>query len=433
MMQRPFKNRCQHNQIGFMRKNFFLLLFLVSLVSLQSCLKDTITHTFSIARPVYKEKAEVYANIKSNPVQLVKSPGKLFLFGNYIFLNEVNKGVHIIDNSDPSHPVFKAFIDIPGNLDIVVKGNTLYADLYADLVVVDISNPLAARFEKFVPHVFPARAYSNGFISDSTRIIVDWIIKDTTVSYDVYQSWYKSDAVMLQSSGSGGSPAAANPGGITGIAGSMARFSIVNNYMYCVNDWELRSFNISNTLDPQQVAANNIGWGIETIYPFSDKLFIGSNTGMFIYDISSPANPVKVGQFQHARACDPVITDGTHAYVTLRDGTECTGTSNQLDVLDVTNMSSPSLLRTYSMTNPHGLSKSGNLLFICDGRDGLKMYDAATPGNIVLKKHITGIETYDAIAWNNNLIVVAKDGLYQYDYSNPSELTLRSKLAVNRK
>ena len=34
------------------------------------------------------------------------------------------------------------FIDIPGSIDIAVKGNILYADLYTDLVALDISNPL---------------------------------------------------------------------------------------------------------------------------------------------------------------------------------------------------------------------------------------------------------------------------------------------------
>ena len=84
------------------------------------------------------------------------------------------------------------------------------------------------------------------------------------------------------------------------------------------------------------------------------------------------------------------------------------------------------------MTHPHGLTKDNNLLFICDGRDGLKMYDATNPGAIVLKKHLTVLEPYDAIAWNNNLIVTAKDGLYQYNYSNPNELVQKSKLTINR-
>lgn len=84
------------------------------------------------------------------------------------------------------------------------------------------------------------------------------------------------------------------------------------------------------------------------------------------------------------------------------------------------------------MTNPHGLTKDNNLLFICDGKDGLKMYDASDPMNIVLKKQSTGMETYDAIALNGNLLVVAKDGLYQFSYSNAGNLDLKSKISVTR-
>ena len=84
------------------------------------------------------------------------------------------------------------------------------------------------------------------------------------------------------------------------------------------------------------------------------------------------------------------------------------------------------------MTNPHGLAKDNNLLFICDGKDGLKMYETSDPTAIILKKHISNIETYDAIAYNGNLLVVAKDGLYQYSYSSPATLDFKSKISVNK-
>ncbi len=406
-------------------------LFVLFAMVFQSCLKDKILYTYTIAIPVYKEKNEVYANIKSNAPQAVQHPGKIYLYGNYIFLSEVDKGVHIIDNSNPAIPVKKAFINIPGNLDIAVKGNTLYADLYTDMVVVDITDPLAARFVKFIPDVFPYRYYGYSFIADSNRVIVDWIRKDTTVDQSVYLNWNKADVMLYSTSGGGmtNSGAASNP---TGIAGSMARIAVVDNYMYCLNSSFLRSYELSTPANPQQTAVTNMTWNIETIYPFRNKLFIGSATGMFIYDITNPAVPVREGQFTHARACDPVITDGNYAYVTLRDGTTCTGTANQMDVVDVTTMSSPFLLKTYAMTNPHGLAKAGNYLYICDGKDGLKIYDASTPGNMTLKKHLTGMNTYDAIAWNDNLLLVADDGLYQYNISDPVSPLLRSKISVNR-
>src|SRR5512139_3650253 len=80
---------------------------------LQGCLKDKMTHTYTILRPIYQTKEAVKANIKSNLPKTIESPGKIFVYGNYVFLNEPDKGVHVIDNSNPTNPVKKAFIDIP--------------------------------------------------------------------------------------------------------------------------------------------------------------------------------------------------------------------------------------------------------------------------------------------------------------------------------
>lgn len=410
-------------------KKMPILAIAALILLLQSCLKDKLTHTYTILVPVYKSKTEVYANIKSNSPREVHSPGKIFVYGNYIFLNEIDKGVHIIDNSNPAHPVIKTFIDIPGNLDIAVKGNTLYADLYTDLVAIDITNPLQARFMKYIPFVFPERSYPGGFIADNSRVIVDWIKKETTVELKHSRNYIYYDVQFF------GAPAASSGGAAPltpGISGSMARFALVNNYLYSVNNSQLGSFDISNPNDPQRITTNNIGWGIETIYPFRDKLFIGSTGGMFMYDLTNPASPNRVGQFAHVTSCDPVIADNNNAYITLRDGTPCRGPANQLEVVNITNLVSPFLVKIYPMTHPFGLAKDNNLLFICDGIDGLKMYDATNPSALILKKHISGLETFDAIAWNNNLIVVAKDGLYQYDYSSAVNLIQRSKISINR-
>ncbi|HEY1021789.1 MAG TPA: hypothetical protein VGE06_05725, partial [Flavisolibacter sp.] len=108
-------------------------------IAFTGCMKDSITKTYTIYTPVYKDRAEVLANIKSNAPRPIHEKGKIFLYGHYIFLNELNKGVHVINNSNPAAPVREAFIDVPGNIDIAVKGNTLYADLYTDLLAIDIS------------------------------------------------------------------------------------------------------------------------------------------------------------------------------------------------------------------------------------------------------------------------------------------------------
>jgi hypothetical protein len=104
-----------------------------------------------------------------------------------------------------------------------------------------------------------------------------------------------------------------------------------------------------------------------------------------------------------------------------------------LEILELNSFTNPTLVKAYPFTNPHGLSKDGNLLFICDGSDGLKIYDAADVSNLKLIKQFSGLETYDVIAYNNIALLVAKDGLYQYDYSDVNNIHLLSKITIFKK
>ena len=399
----------------------------------QACRKDsyesTSTYTYSYYVPVYRTVAEVRANIKSNPAQPVVNPGKVYLRGNYLFLTETDQGIHVFDNSDPKHPRNLAFIDIPGNLDLAIKGNTLYADLYTDLVAVDISDPGHATLKKVIDNVFPERYYSSGFMADSGKIIVRWEKRDTTIKDPRYANWFlKTPGIFISytaADNSGGGPTAVSP---YGMGGSTARFTLAKERLYTVSHSTLSVFNVSTEQDPVKVNEKQIGWNIETIYPFRDKLFIGSTTGMFLYDITNTSDPVLSGQFSHVQSCDPVIADDQHAFVTLRSGTSCNGNTNTLEVLKLNDPGQPVLLKTYDMTNPHGLSKDGTKLFICDGRDGLKIYDATNVGQLQLLQRVEGMEALDVIARDGIALVVAKDGFYQYDYSDPSHLKLLSRI-----
>jgi len=404
------------------------MLLLIPLL-FNSCLKDHCTRTYTIYTPIYKTNDEVRANIRSNAPREISKPGKIYIKGSYIFLNEMDKGIHVIDNSNPSSPRNIAFIDIPGNLDIAAKGNTLYADLYNDMVTLDISDPMNVQVKKIMDDQFPYRRYMNGFMQDTLLVIVDWQMRDTTVDIDCNMGFNAVSscrgcffATADASRSSGFSP--------VGMGGSMARFSIVNNVLYTVSDSDLKAFDISNTNDPALNSSQSIGWNIETIYPLKDKLFIGSNTGMSIFSIANPFQPVKQGSFAHAFACDPVVADNDYAYVTLRTDNNCRQSQNLLDIVDIANVMSPSLRKSYAMINPHGLSIDGDLLFICDGRDGLKLFDVSNPNAIKLQKHFEGIETYDVIAFNGLALVVAKDGLYQFDYTNLSNAKLLSRIGL---
>jgi len=396
------------------------------------CMKDNITKTYQIMTPVYADKAEVFANIKSGPAQTMTKAGKIFIRGNYLFINELDKGVHIYDNANPTNPRAVAFIRIPGNIEVAVSGHYLYADMYTDMVTIDIADPLQAKLVDTSFAVFPERAYENGFAPDNSKIIVDWIIKDTTITIDgstagIYPGGCPNCSYYAV-------PAAQDKANyVPGIAGSMARFVIVNKYLYAVNNASLLVYDINNEANPVRKSQQFLRWPIETIYPFRNNLFIGSTSGMFIFNIDNPVEPEEVSSFSHASACDPVVSDGDYAFVTLRSGGACAGNSNQLDVVDVSTLVHPELIKIYPMTGPNGLGKDGNLLFICDGTDGVKVYDAENVYDLKMINRIRDIDAYDVIPWANRLLVSASEGIMQYDYSDPLNIQLLSTIRTSGK
>jgi hypothetical protein len=154
---------------------------------------------------------------------------------------------------------------------------------------------------------------------------------------------------------------------------------------------------------------------------------------MHIFDVSNPDAPTKFSKFTHARSCDPVIAEDKYAYVTLSGGTMCGGYSNQLDVIDLNNLASPKLLKSFALTSPKGLSKDGNLLLICDGKDGLKIFDASDPYNVSLLRKVAGFEPTDVIAFGGFAVAVAKDGIYLVNYSTPASAAVVGKIQVASK
>lgn len=411
-------------------KRILSVIVLLVFCIMQGCVKDQVMTRTTVYRPVYKTKDEVRANIKSsNPIELTAT-GKLFYKDGYVFLNELNKGVHIIDVRNPSAPSNIAFVHVPGAVDLAVRGNILYADMYTDLVAIDITDPKAVQLKTVVPGVFPERYYSS-FVPDSKMIITEWVAVDTVLKHDEVINWGMKSSEMVRTMSASSSASA--PGVSNGTGGSMARFALSDDRMYTVDHSKLKVFNTAIPEKPVYIKELSAGgWDIETIFPFGKNLFLGSMTGMHIFDITSKDNPFKTGSFTHARVCDPVISDGKHAFVTLRNGSKCAGFINQLDVVDISDLFKPKLLKTYPLTNPHGLSKEGDILIICEGADGVKFFNAADVNNIKQLAHVKGMNAFDVIALGKIAMVSAADALYLIDFSVPSNPVVKGSISIKK-
>jgi len=413
---------------------------------LAGCTKDRGFSTMKIYTPVYKSFADVRASIKTGEPQAVAEAGKMFIQGKYIFLNEVNRGIHVIDNTNPAAPVNKAFIDIPGNGDIFVKGNVLYADSYTDLLAIDISNIEHVQFKAYLHNVFPSRNFVLGVAVPDGQIIADWQVRDTTINLDIQlgQGIWKNNeyvyngGIFFDGAQSGiptsiyalaasSAPGKANSGG---TAGSTSRITMVNNYLYAVDGGLLSAINISDASSPKLANTGYTSINAQTIFALNNTLFLGGVSGMSMYSLDQdPSSPVAEGVFGHFCSNDPVIAEGNIAYVTLHAGNSCIVSINELEVIDITDIKQPVMLKAYPLTGPIGLSKDGKYLFVCD-TDGVKIFDATNPTDLTLVKTIAISKPYDVICINKIAYVSAEGGLYQFDYSNINNIRQLSKIIM---
>ncbi|MEM8526392.1 MAG: hypothetical protein AAGG68_17250 [Bacteroidota bacterium] len=420
---------------------FPVLLLLASTLLLQSCLQDACeaTRTFVRFDPIYKQAADLRTEVAYEAARALKNPGKIYYYGQYMFINERKEGIHIIDNANPESPQNIAFIEIQGNIDMAVRGNTLYADSYMDLLVVDISELTQPRIldrqEDVFIRNFPLDE-NRGYIIDYEETDITEEINCSDPRFGQNNFWrggifFSAEADFVTQSGN--STGAVNSNAPAGVGGSFARFAIYQDFLYVIDNSKMDVFDIKVEERLNLLNSVEVGWNIETIFPYQDKLFIGSSTGMFIFNNEEPTNPQFASRFDHARACDPVVVEGTTAYVTLRDGTRCEGFSNQLDILDVKDIFNPRLIASHEMDNPHGLSVRNNIVYLCDGDSGLKVFDVENQKEIKQLDH-EKFKTYDAIALPNSelLMVIGDDGFYQFDASNPKKLKQLSVIPVSK-
>lgn len=206
-----------------------------------------------------------------------------------------------------------------------------------------------------------------------------------------------------------------------GQGGSMARFAIAGNYLYTVDKEKLKVFSLISPDDPVLKNTVNIGFEIETIYPFGDKLFIGSTSVVHIFSIADPERPEKLSTAiapTVLRRCDPVVAKDTVAYATLRTNGECGGMESQLVAYDIHNITNPIITASIPVFEPYGLAYADTVLYVCD-KNNLGLFSIKKP--YAPRQFATiglGNWYFDVIPYGNSLICWIRGGMIIYDITN---------------
>jgi hypothetical protein len=416
-----------------------LILFSIIGLTLTSC-EDKRLQSYMANVPIYLSYDALRSSFEVLTEAPLEKPGKISFYGSYMFINEYQKGIHVVDLSDPTNPDLKAFIEVPGNVDMAIRNDLLYAESYVDLLVIDISNPeqpeLLERIEDLFEYIIPPYDYDYPLdeIDQKKGVITAYDIKKITREvYDNPYPWpifwdYRMEASFA-------SDGMAGPNANTyGVGGSMARFITYDDYLYALeSSWKLKSINIADT-DNLVVEKELSLWGnVETLFISDDYLYVGTSNGMHILDLVNPAAPNFLSSYTHITACDPVVVEGDRAFVTLRSGNTCGGTQDLLELIDISNKYEPKRLSSFTMTEPYGLGIDNGILFVCEGEYGLKVYDATYENSITshLIAAFPGINAYDVIPMENFLFMIGEDGFYIYDYSDLNNISILGSLLIS--
>jgi hypothetical protein len=397
----------------------------------------------SYVTPMYKSTSDLSDEIFIDEPKVQTGLGKIVTYGDMIFINQPMEGIHIVDNSNPANPMNHSFISIPGNVDMAIVDNHLYADMFSALVVFDLSNLESPKFlEDFtVEDVFYYDSYWNfpneiweeghvrfaEYVDASMGIVVGW---ETEVRRERVDNTYGPE-LAFDDVGVAVPGSDVDFGSNTSTAGSMARFLPIDGYLYTINFSDLVLFQLAQNYKPNPWIRIDTETQAETLFHLNDLLFVGSVNGMLMYDVADASDPLFINKIEHMRSCDPVVADLEYAYVTLRGGTNCFTDLNELQIIDIQTPEDLQVVSHKSLFNPHGLGIYEDHLIICDGSAGIKVLDVTDRSQPeIMTSYPIGF-AYDVIIDYPNAMVVGEEMLFQYDLSGLPELTLLSQTPIH--
>ena len=142
-----------------LHKTIKVFLFFAVMLLLACCVYEDVPDfedgEYKGYKPVYASASEA-AIILQSP-RTLRNPGKIYVYGKYLLVNEKQRGIHFYDNTDPENPVVLGFLRVYGNVDMAVKDDILYVDHIGQLVALDITD--LNNIQELSRHTFSGDQY----------------------------------------------------------------------------------------------------------------------------------------------------------------------------------------------------------------------------------------------------------------------------------
>ena len=275
-----------------MKKLFIIIACLPILFA--SCTKDnaTISLTFKKGTAVYADIEEIRTVELVSTPRMIENAGKLFIGENYILIGENGKGIHVLDNTDPSNPINIGFLQLPFTKEFFVDNDMIYAESQYDFIKIDLSDINNPVMVDRVEYAF-AEAIENAdglvLVGFSYETVTRSFKTDSEEAEELKDSYYLycdyNNSVI---------PASSVPssfvGSERGVKGTVNKIAVYSNHVYVVSNSMLHTFQDSPS-NIMLVGSTDIGWDNETIYAEGNHLFIGTQSSMIVMDVTNPSSP----------------------------------------------------------------------------------------------------------------------------------------------
>ncbi|MBE9465781.1 LVIVD repeat-containing protein [Dyadobacter subterraneus] len=412
-----------------MKKGLLILFLAILAGNFLSC-KDKCNETRIVEKqvPITYPLSDMRNNLKTIAAREIHAAGKMAVKGQYLFINEIGEGIHVIDNSDPANPRFLSFLQIPGNGDIVIFNNTLYADSYCDMVALAISDVNNIKETDRLKQIFR----SGWFNEDKWSILNDSLFKQE------YKTEYVTETIDCEN------PNMVDPEPVNSLREStisgnfpkvFSRLNLNENDLFTIEPLSgLRRYSLSNPSSPVFISALTIPQMESPLFwTFANQkvLYAPFFARTILFDLSNPSSIPQISVLENRAPCDKFIFEGQIAYVISQGGGFCGNPVSKLDLLDISDASAPTIISTYPMKSPQNLAIDFPFLYVCEGVNGFKVFDVTDKMNVDknLITSNTELHANDIILSGKVVIVNAEDGIYQFDATDPKNLKQLSKIS----
>jgi len=201
----------------------------------------------------------------------------------------------------------------------------------------------------------------------------------------------------------------------SGTSGSITRFATMDDFMYTLNPNQLQTFDITDPSNPVLLNELETDYGLETIFIYENRIYLGARTGLYILGLEDPSNPNLLSQTlrtaQFFGGCDPVVVKDNYAYSTVKtivNVCETVNVQSALLVYEVSDPENPILTQTFILDIPNGLAVTDQYLYVCDtGSESLRVFDISSPDDIVSTPELDYpiVDPFDIIIDDDRMIV----------------------------